>query len=88
MESTKMINDTNNEFSSTIKQLMIRLDLSEKDASVYLGVPIHTLRKWIKGERIPGSATRRLLYVLGVVEAVAPWLHDVLVRPPNEDPTQ
>lgn len=45
----------------------------------YLGVPIHTLRKWETGERGGSATLLRLLDVLGIVEALAPAIHESLI---------
>ena len=71
---------TTNPFSS----MMTRLHLDEQRAAEYLGVPVFTLRKWIKGERTPNSSARRLLHVLGTVEALAPQIHEMMVPPVQE----
>lgn len=47
----------------------------------YLGVPIYTLRKWESGERGSSAAVMRLLDVLGMVEALAPALHESFLPP-------
>jgi hypothetical protein len=60
---------------------MNRLNLDEPRAADYLGVPVFTLRKWTTGERQPGAAVLRLLDVLGMVEALAPALHDSFLPP-------
>jgi hypothetical protein len=59
-----------------VRQTLERLNLDEPRGAVYLGVPVFTVRKWINGEREPGAAVARLLDVLGMVEAMAPALHD------------
>ena len=59
--------------------LMSRLHLDEHRAATYLGVPIHTLRKWLTGERTPSASVLRLVEVLGIVEALAPGLHASLL---------
>lgn len=56
-----------------------RLDLSPAEMADYLGVPIHTLRKWESGERSGSATLLRLLDVLGIVEAMAPALHASLL---------
>lgn len=59
-----------------LADLRSRLDLSPAQMADYLGVPIHTLRKWESGERSGSATLLRLLDVLGMVEALAPALHD------------
>lgn len=58
-----------------------RLNLSEHRAAQYFGVPVFTYRKWSTGEREPGAAVTRLLDVLGMVEAMAPALHESFLPP-------
>jgi DNA-binding transcriptional regulator YiaG len=66
-------------FSERIKATIERLELSEKQASDYFGVPVPTLRKWLTGERAPGAATHKLIEVLGMLEALAPAIHESLL---------
>jgi DNA-binding transcriptional regulator YiaG len=66
-------------FAVDIKATIERLELSEKQASDYFGVPVPTLRKWLTGERAPGAATHRLVEVLGMLEALAPAIHQSLL---------
>lgn len=58
-----------------------RLGLTLQECADYLGVPLVTLVKWENGTRTPGSAARRLFEVLGVVEIVAPKVHENLLPP-------
>ncbi len=66
-------------FAVRVRNTMARLSLDEPRAAAYLGVPVFTLRKWINGEREPNAAVVRLFDVLGMVEALAPALHDSLM---------
>jgi DNA-binding transcriptional regulator YiaG len=59
-----------------VRDTLERLHLDDTRGAAYLGVPVFTVRKWISGEREPGAAVARLLDVLGMVEAMAPALHD------------
>ncbi len=59
-----------------VRHTLERLNLDEPRGAAYLGVPVFTVRKWITGERQPGAAVARLLDVLGMVEAMAPALHN------------
>jgi hypothetical protein len=68
----------NPQFTADLLALMDRHRLTEPGAAALLGVPVHTLKKWVSGERGPGAATIRLLEVLGIVEALAPSLFGVL----------
>lgn len=65
--------------SLRLADLRSRLDLSPAQMADYLGVPIHTLRKWESGERSGSATLLRLLDVLGMVEALAPGLHSALL---------
>jgi transcriptional regulator with XRE-family HTH domain len=62
-------------------QTRSRLDFSPAEMADYLGVPIYTLRKWESGERGSSAAVMRLLDVLGMVEALAPALHESFLPP-------
>jgi transcriptional regulator with XRE-family HTH domain len=63
----------------TIKATQSRLGLSELSMAAYLGVPVHTYRKWVNGTRTLDSAPRRLLEVLERLEHEAPDLHLSLI---------
>jgi len=67
----------NPQFTADLLALIDRHALSETGAATLLGVPVHTLKKWVSGERGPGAATIRLLEVLGIVEALAPDLFQI-----------
>ena len=68
-------------FAARVRDTMHRLNLDEREAADYLGVPVFTLRKWTTGERQPGAAVLRLFDVLGMVEALTPALHDSFLPP-------
>jgi DNA-binding transcriptional regulator YiaG len=59
--------------------LRARLGLSLHGLALYLGAPVHTVRKWSTGERMPPAAVLRLLDVLTIVETLAPGLHAALL---------
>lgn len=63
-----------------LNALQARLGLTREGMAAYLGVPLPTLAKWLKGEREPPAALRRLLEVLGYVEVLCPVLHDQLIN--------
>lgn len=71
--------DRSTGFSVQIKSTIDRLKLTDNQAADYLGVPVHTLRKWLTGEREPSAATYRLIEVLGMLEALAPAIHQSLL---------
>lgn len=62
-----------------VKQTVDRLGLSDTQAAQYFAVPVFTVRKWITGEREPGAAVARLLEVMGLLEALAPNLHQTFL---------
>lgn len=61
--------------SLKIGDYVTALDMSLPDASKHLGVPIHTLRKWISGERAPNASAIRLIEVMGLVKTLCPDVH-------------
>lgn len=65
--------------AAQVRATVDRLELDEVQAAAYFGVPVFTVRKWLTGEREPGAAVARLLEVLGVVEALAPNLHQTFL---------
>jgi DNA-binding transcriptional regulator YiaG len=62
-----------------VRQTVDRLNLDEGQAAAYFGVPVYTVRKWCTGEREPGAAVARLLEVMGMLEALAPNLHQTFL---------
>ena len=63
-----------------LKQWQSDLGLSEAAMAAYVGVPVHTLRGWIKGTRKPDAAPLRLIAVLQLIETRAPVLHLDLIN--------
>lgn len=61
--------------AQTLRATLERLNLDEIKGAQYLGVPVHTLRKWLNGTRRPSASALRLLEVLGTIEALNPSLH-------------
>lgn len=61
--------------AAQVVQTVERLGLSEVQAAQYFAVPVYTVRKWLTGEREPGAAVARLLEVMGLLEALAPNIH-------------
>jgi DNA-binding transcriptional regulator YiaG len=60
--------------------LQARLSLPPAAMARYLGVPRPTWDKWERGEREPPAALWRLVEVLGLVEMLAPDLHNLLIN--------
>lgn len=63
-----------------LKQWQADLGLSEAAMAHYLGIPVHTLKKWINGTRKPDAAPLRLFAVLRRIMATAPGLHLKLIQ--------
>ena len=59
-----------------IRALMARRGMSQMDTARYLGVPQGTIGNWLGGTRVPNKSVARLLDVLGMVEALAPDIHE------------
>jgi len=62
-----------------LKHWQADLGLSEAAMAHYLGVPVHTLRGWIKGTRALQAAPLRLVRVLQLVQDSAKPLHAELI---------
>lgn len=62
-----------------VAQTVERLKLNDAQAAQYFAVPVFTVRKWLTGEREPGAAVARLLEVMGLLEALAPNLHQTFL---------
>jgi hypothetical protein len=65
--------------AAQVVQTVERLGLSEAQAAQYFAVPVFTIRKWLTGEREPSAAVARLLEVMGLLEALAPNLHQTFL---------
>lgn len=63
--------------------VMARLGLNQSGLAEYLGVPQSTVNNWFTGIRQPNKSVTRLLYVLGVVETMAPNIHAHLMPRPK-----
>jgi plasmid maintenance system antidote protein VapI len=63
-----------------LKQWQADLGLSEAAMAHYLGVPVHTLRGWIKGTRALQAAPLRLVRVLQLIQDEAKGIHDELIQ--------
>lgn len=60
---------------------MARHHMTREQLAKYLGVPPTTLNNWLNGSRKnPGAATLRLLYVLELIEVLAPNIHATLIE--------
>ena len=62
-----------------LKQWQSELGLSEAAMAHYLGVPVHTLRGWIKGTRALQAAPLRLVRVLQLIQDEAKGTHAELI---------
>ena len=65
--------------SERITALQTRYSMNDAQVAEYLGVPVHTLRNWRTGKRVPAAVVYKLLDVLGIVEALAPAVHEHLI---------
>ncbi len=63
-----------------LKQWQSDLGLSEVAMAHYLGVPVHTLRGWIKGTRALQAAPLRLVRVLQLIQDDAKGTHADLIQ--------
>lgn len=63
-----------------LKQWQAGLGLSEAAMAHYLGVPVHTLRGWVKGTRALQAAPLRLIEVLKRVQDDSQRIHLELMR--------
>ena len=63
-----------------LKQWQADLGLSEMAMAHYLGIPVHTLKKWIDGTRTPDAAPRHLFAILQRIGEAYPVLHGDLIR--------
>lgn len=59
----------------TLKAWQSALGLSESGMAAYIGVPVHTWRKWCNGTRKPDAAPCALLDLLTLLPDAAPALH-------------
>jgi DNA-binding transcriptional regulator YiaG len=70
---------TVNTIAERVSAIQERHKMTDEQCAEYLGVPIHTLRNWRTGKRIPAAVVYKLLDVLGMIEALAPSLHGALI---------
>lgn len=64
------------QFSEQLQQMLTRLALNEDQGAEYLGVPVHTFKKWLTGQRKPSASAIRLVEVLETIEVLAPALNN------------
>ena len=63
-----------------LEQMLTRLELSEEQGADYLGVPVHTFKKWLTGQRKPSASAIRLVEVLATIEALSPALNNNFLK--------
>ena len=63
-------------FSEQLEQMLARLNLSEEQGAEYLGVSVHTFKKWLTGQRKPNASAIRLVEVLQTIEILTPNLNN------------
>lgn len=66
-------------FALELEAMRARLGLTPRQLSQYLGVSYGAVRHWLVGSRLPDNSVRRLVQVLGMVEAMAPGLHAAMM---------
>lgn len=67
--------------SERITALQTKYSMNDAQVAEYLGVPVHTLRNWRTGKRVPAAVVYKLLDVLGILETLAPAVHEYFVPP-------
>lgn len=70
---------TETTYTARLAAFMARLSLDETRGAAALGVPVHTLRKWVNGTRCPSAAAVRVLDILETLEALAPAMLAALI---------
>ena len=65
--------------SERIAAIQTRHNMTDSQVADYLGVPVHTLRNWRTGKRVPAAVVHKLLDVLGIIETIAPAIHGSLM---------
>ena len=70
---------TNRADMKIMHSLSKRLGLSIPRLATYLGVPHNTARNWYNGLRGIPAPVHKLIAVLGLVETLAPEIHDQLL---------
>lgn len=63
-----------------IKAIMERRGMTQAAMARYLGVPQGTMGNWLAGTRAPNKSVARLLDVLGMVEVMAPAIHEEFLK--------
>lgn len=69
---------TKEEFARTLQGIADRHNLDAPGLARYLGTPVPTVKKWLRGEREPSATAVRLVRVMGMLEFLAPDIHDAL----------
>lgn len=64
------------QFNEQLEQMLKRLNLTEDQGASYLGVSVHTFKKWLTGQRKPNASAVRLVEVLQTIEILAPELNN------------
>src|SRR5437588_7266986 len=59
-----------------LRQVLVRLDLTQNEAAQLLGVAPRTVRRWLEGEDIPGPAEQALRAWIRLHERNLPWRPD------------
>lgn len=70
------IEQTKDPTVARIEALMKRRGMNQAAMARYLGVPQGTIGNWLGGTRVPNKCVVRLLDVLGMIEVLAPAIHE------------
>jgi len=68
------------DYSIILKDTMGRLNLNRLSLSIYYGVPVTSITKWIDGSRKPSASMIKLINVMGMVEVMSPDIHEMLLN--------
>lgn len=80
MVPVKAPGPTKEQVAAKLAATMERHQMSQPVMARYLGVPLNTLTNWLRGDRMPGAGSMRLIEVLGMIEVLAPEIHSRLIE--------
>ena len=62
-----------------LNQLQQDLDFDRKEMAHLFGVSIHTMIKWLKGERQPPAIVDKFVHVLTIIRMMSPEVYNSLI---------
>ena len=68
------------DYSIILKDTMRRLNLNRLSLSIYYGVPVTSITKWIDVSRKPSASMIKLIDVMGMIEVMSPDIHEMLLN--------